>query len=159
MIETAASDTEPLLVEPLGGLGTARLGAGRPADAIEPLERAVALAIAPKASNIGDVNRAEVIFALARALRGAGKDPARAKAPRDPGAYDDRAVRRAPAAARGPAPRHRRVPHQVTPHRRSDSAHSRRALTSSRARRDGLPILHFSKYSPEMPSAAGELAR
>jgi tetratricopeptide (TPR) repeat protein len=66
----------PFLAHPLTGLGLAHLAAGRPADALPPLERALRLREArePDANMV-----AETRFALAKALWSAGTDRARAR--------------------------------------------------------------------------------
>jgi tetratricopeptide (TPR) repeat protein len=66
----------PFLAHPLTGLGLAHLAAGRPGDALPPLERALRLREArePDANMV-----AETRFALARALWSAGTDRARAR--------------------------------------------------------------------------------
>jgi tetratricopeptide (TPR) repeat protein len=66
------------LALPLKGLGLARLRQGRPADALAPLERALALRTrAAAASDPQEI--AELRWALARALRALGREPARAR--------------------------------------------------------------------------------
>jgi eukaryotic-like serine/threonine-protein kinase len=66
------------LAFPLKGLGLAHLRAGRPRDALPPLERA--LALNEGAPGADPQERAEIRWALARALRAAGREPARARA-------------------------------------------------------------------------------
>jgi tetratricopeptide (TPR) repeat protein/predicted Ser/Thr protein kinase len=66
------------LAFPLKGLGLAHLRAGRPRDALPPLQRA--LALDEGAPGADPQERAEIRWALARALRAVGRDPARARA-------------------------------------------------------------------------------
>jgi tetratricopeptide (TPR) repeat protein len=66
------------LAFPLKGLGLAHLRAGRPRDALPPLERA--LALNEGAPGADPQERAEIRWALARALRAAGHEPTRARA-------------------------------------------------------------------------------
>jgi len=66
----------PFLAHPLTGLGLAHLAAGRPGDALAPLERALQL----REAREPDPNMvAETRFALAKALASAGTDRARAR--------------------------------------------------------------------------------
>jgi hypothetical protein len=66
------------LAFPLKGLGLTQLRAGRPRDALAPLERA--LALTEGAAGADPQERAEIRWALARALRAVGREPARARA-------------------------------------------------------------------------------
>jgi tetratricopeptide (TPR) repeat protein len=72
----ATSPDHPVIADPLTGRGLAELELGRAPAAVEVLERAVTLRSAPD-MDPGDL--AESRFALARALRAAGKEPARAR--------------------------------------------------------------------------------
>jgi len=62
------------LATPRTGLGLDLLGLGRPGEAIAPLERALAVSGVDRTP----FERAVMLFALARALAGAGRDAARA---------------------------------------------------------------------------------
>jgi tetratricopeptide (TPR) repeat protein len=66
------------LALPWKGLGLAHLRRGRPADALAPLERALALRTAGATAS-DPQELAEIRWALARTLRGLGRDPARAR--------------------------------------------------------------------------------
>jgi serine/threonine protein kinase/tetratricopeptide (TPR) repeat protein len=78
ILETKLGPQHADLAFPLKGLGLAQLRAGRPRDALPPLERALALNEA--APGADPQERAEIRWALARALRAVGRDPARARA-------------------------------------------------------------------------------
>ncbi len=74
--ETALGPTHPNLVRALLGLGRAHAALGRHADAIVPLERALAIATA---SEVSAELRAEARFALAKALHDGKGDRKRAR--------------------------------------------------------------------------------
>jgi tetratricopeptide (TPR) repeat protein len=72
--EAAFPPDSPQLLRSLQAMGWALIGLDRSSEAIAPLERAVSLPV------IDPVNVADAKFALARALDGTRKDPARARA-------------------------------------------------------------------------------
>lgn len=75
--EQLGDPNEPQLAFPLTGLGEALIELGRPAEAIAPLERALAMRIG--AEGVPSEERAATRFALARALRESGGDTERAR--------------------------------------------------------------------------------
>ncbi|HVY39657.1 MAG TPA: serine/threonine-protein kinase [Polyangia bacterium] len=74
----------------LTGIGISYLGEGKPASALEPLERALKIRLA---NDVEPADRAETLFALARALWASGRqrDRARALAAQARAAYDSAA--------------------------------------------------------------------
>jgi tetratricopeptide (TPR) repeat protein len=77
ILERALGPQHSDLAFPLKGLGLTHLRTGRARDALNPLERALALSEAAAAADPQEL--AEIRWALARALRAAGRDPARAR--------------------------------------------------------------------------------
>ena len=78
------------LAFPLKGLGLTDLRAGRPRDALPPLERA--LVLTESAPGADPQERAEIRWALARALRAVGREPARARELAEAAATDYRGL-------------------------------------------------------------------
>jgi tetratricopeptide (TPR) repeat protein len=74
-LAAAVGADHPVLGDPLTGHGLSELGQGHAPAAVELLERAAAIRAAP---DIDPGDLAETNFALARALRAAGKDRGRA---------------------------------------------------------------------------------
>ncbi|HEY0193978.1 MAG TPA: tetratricopeptide repeat protein, partial [Kofleriaceae bacterium] len=77
ILERKVGPRHAYLALPLKGLGLARLDRHQPREAIDPLERALALHAADPAGDPQEL--AEVRWALARALQLVGRDPARAR--------------------------------------------------------------------------------
>jgi tetratricopeptide (TPR) repeat protein/predicted Ser/Thr protein kinase len=78
ILETKLGPHHADLAFPLKGLGLTHLRAGRPRDALPPLDRA--LALTETAPGADPQERAEIRWALARALRAVAREPARARA-------------------------------------------------------------------------------
>jgi tetratricopeptide (TPR) repeat protein/predicted Ser/Thr protein kinase len=78
ILETKLGPQHADLAFPLKGLGLTDLRAGRPRDALPPLERALALTEGAPGADPQEL--AEIRWALARALRAVGREPTRARA-------------------------------------------------------------------------------